>query len=249
MENAEENQTSQLTKKAALAPSQKSPVKKYKIAIGILAVALVTVSGVLVYQNFVPNTEESQVESATTTDESEPEESGLEGSTNEEEKSNEEASSEKASSDSVAYIYLPSVGYRIKIPEDLSNVSYQYDAVSEMANAELWITAAKKSGHQYAPDFLYSGTNYNSDDVYVDDLHLVCLLVVSKDLIKYNEEHDKERWYSYRGETVYDDGTYEFQFSSEQAMHSTDEEENKWESESLGAIMDMLSDPDNYEKY
>jgi len=244
VENAEENQTSQLTKKAAPAPSQKSPVKKYKIAIGILAVALVTVSGVLVYQNFVPHTEKPQTESTTTSDESEPEES-----TNEEEKSSEEASSEKASSDSAAYIYLPSVGYRIKISDDLTNVSYQYDAVSEMANAELWITAAKKSGHQYAPDFLYSGTNYNSDDVYVDDLHLVCLLVVSKDLIKYNEEYNKERWYSYRGETVYDDGTYEFQFSSEQAMHSTDEEENKWESESLGAIMDMLSDPDNYEKY
>lgn len=128
--------------------------------------------------------------------------------------------------DSQNFIYINDWGLKIQIPDNLSTVSFVYNATGDAST--LCVNGAKYNNQQYEPDFLNIDTN-----------QLGCVYRIYK-----NPNNDS--CINFRGITIFEQSDYCWKYIGPQVVYSTDENEIQWEFESAGLIREMLTNPDNY---
>jgi len=134
---------------------------------------------------------------------------------------------ETSSADTTDYIYVAEWGLKIKIPENLTVTGYEYAMSAGYTSLELW--GNTKDG-QYFPDFANTEKNQS------------CLGSISR--------------YARGAETptasslslVFSSGQFDYYYNHPQSAFSVDENERTWEVESVDAVEQMLSTPQNYSK-
>ncbi len=132
-------------------------------------------------------------------------------------------------SDPEDYVFVGEWGIKIKIPDNLSEVSYIYN---NNRSGSLCLTGAKYDGQQYGPEFLDITKN-----------ELGCVMRV----------YEKDTDY-YQGlipgpeAAIISEGEYYWVYTGPQSVYSVTESEQQWEVESVELIRDMLKNKDNYSK-
>lgn len=128
------------------------------------------------------------------------------------------------------YIYVGEWGLKIKIPEELGYVGYEYinGGYSDLCMTLGVSGAAKREGSE-KPQFAKIGDGQNVGDY-----------------LGYIMRCPKEVEYNYGELTTIGDGTYNYYYNHIQYVMSTDETTKDWEVESASLIENMLKNPDNY---
>lgn len=226
------NQPPQPDQPMSIATAQEKEKMSKKQIIGMSILSIVAVAGVIfgVYGMNSQNQEieklKVQVAEATTGQKTELETDKItitspDGTTT-------EITDSAAIANSEDYVYVGEWGIKIKIPENLSEVSYIYN---NGHFGSLCLTGAKYDGQQYGPEFLNIFNNY-----------LGCITRVAN---YQNTIDDREYNSDY---AVYKDGDYYWVYQGPQAFFSENESEQQWEYESSQLIKEMLENSNNYSK-
>ena len=139
------------------------------------------------------------------------------------------------------YIYVGEWGLKIKIPEGLNKVSYEFKQLGGESQVEG--TTIAVSG--VAGDDLLDFANFNKNNS-----TLGAVMRIPKDTYS-NPEYgfsDEMKECGYAG-LVFSSGDYNYCYSHPQSVYSTDENEQAAELESTKLIEQMLSNKDNYSKF
>ena len=126
------------------------------------------------------------------------------------------------------YIYIGWWGIKIKIPSDLSTVSYAFSHEAGSTKLKVWGVDCSGEKCQYFPDFANASENTSG---------MVSLV-----------RHPKgtEVPLASPPKFVFSDDLYDYYAYHPQAVYSPSESE--WEVASVEKIWDMLTDPNNYSK-
>ncbi len=125
------------------------------------------------------------------------------------------------------YIYVGGWGLKIKIPEELKNVSYNIDDNKFYGN--MLCVSGVANGATEDAEFADLSRNYPG---------LGCI---------YRVKHGAE--WSQLGTVAFSDDDYDYIFSGSQAVYSTTEEMKTLENQSRSLVSDMLRNQDNYSKF
>ena len=134
---------------------------------------------------------------------------------------------ETGNTNTADYIYVGEWGLKIKIPDNLTVTGYKYAMSAGYTSLKLW--GNTKSG-QYFPDF----ADMDKDQS--------CLGSISR------YPKGTEMSPASPPLLIFSDDQFDYYYRHPQAAFSTDEKEQAWEVESIGAIEQMLSTPENYSK-
>lgn len=129
------------------------------------------------------------------------------------------------------YIYVGEWGLKIKIPEGLSTVSYEFSYGSGNTKIAVWGVDCSKGGCQAFPEF--ADVNKNSS------MSLGSVSRFSK---------GTELSPASAPTLVFSDDEYDYYYYHPQAVYSMNEDEKELEASSTVMIKEMLSNKDNYSK-
>ncbi len=129
------------------------------------------------------------------------------------------------------YIYVGEWGLKIKIPNELNYVGYNFWPSEDSVYEHLYINGVSGNDSKM-PEFAKM-SNYMG-------LGVVTRYLTSADQEVYPN--------TYLGYLVFSDDTYSYYYSGSQAYYSTDEDELILEKASRDVIETMLENPDNYSK-
>ena len=133
--------------------------------------------------------------------------------------------------DAKDYIYVGDWGLKIKIPENLTEISYKYvNHKTGYASGYLCLIGVKDNEEQYSPSFLD-----------IDYASLGCVERIAEDGAADLEDTPASSKRAFLSQ----DGYY-WIYSGPQAVYSTIESEQQLEIESVELIREMLKNPDNY---
>lgn len=138
---------------------------------------------------------------------------------------------EVATADTEGYIYIGEWGLKIKIPDDLTYVSYKFNSRPDEGTEILYINGTKGT-RSSMPSF--SNTSIN-------DVWLV-------GLARYASDFDTSTipGSGSAGELVYTDNGYNYYASGPQSVRSTNESDTELEVQSVNYILEVLRDPNSY---
>ena len=130
------------------------------------------------------------------------------------------------------YIYVGEWGLKIKIPENLKRVGYNYVGRSDDVYRNLYVSGVSEDSDGL-PDF--ANTSMNPLGIGA--------------VARYSLDADPEVSSSeYLGKLVFSDEKYGYYYGSPQAYYSGDENKKELEIKSIEIIKEMLTNPENYSK-
>jgi len=129
------------------------------------------------------------------------------------------------------YIYINEWGLKIRLPENLTMISYKFNhnTKSSYADSTSLVLSGAVTASQYTPR-----------DIYVP--HFVNLDECSLGAI--SRQSNKEA--GLLGSLVFSDDKYDYYYSGPQVYCSAEGSEQSWEVESSKALQNMLTNADNY---
>lgn len=216
-----------------------SSKKKTGLVAGIVVLIIVTVTGVGfgVYEMIQNNSKQNEVENLKTeVNKRDVTIAKIEENLGAKIDMNEMETIVVAQTSSPDYVYIGQWGIKIKIPENLKEVSYLVNTTNDGYSRGFLVVSGVKedSGRQYVPEFA---------DIEKNKCHSA-LMRVKKGSIG----DGGAAWYVLEDRAVYERGDYYYVYLRPQAVCS-DKSEQQWEADTVNLIETMLSDPRNFSEF